>query len=64
MEMVSIIFVSVKTKHMRTMKFNFRQFLHAVAAFIEKHSPLKGELVDVEITKTNGRVVYTYKKAA
>ncbi len=44
--------------------FNFRQFLHNVAAFIEKYSPIKGELVEVEITKINGRVSYTYKKVA
>ena len=44
------------------MKFNFRQFLHDVAAFIKRHSPLKGELLDVEITQINGRVSYTYKK--
>ena len=43
---------------------NFRQFLHKLAAFIEKHSPIKGELVDVEITKINGRVSYTYKRVA
>ncbi|HYD20332.1 MAG TPA: hypothetical protein VEB40_02565 [Flavipsychrobacter sp.] len=46
------------------MKFSFLQFLHSVAAFIEKHSPLKGELVDVEITNINGRISYTYKKVA
>lgn len=44
--------------------FNFRQLLHKVAAFIEKYSPIKGELVDVEITKVNGRVSYTYRKVA
>ncbi len=48
----------------RTMKFNIRQFLHSLAAFIERHSPMKGELVDVEITKVNGRISYTYRKVA
>jgi hypothetical protein len=43
---------------------NFRQILHKLAAFIEKYSPIKGELVDVEITKINGRVSYTYKRVA
>jgi hypothetical protein len=57
------IFVSTKAKHMKT-TFNLRQLLHKIAAFIEKHSPLKGELVDVEITKINGRVSYTYRKVA
>jgi hypothetical protein len=44
--------------------FNFRKFLHNVAAFIEKHSPIKGELVEVDLTVVNGRVSYTYKKVA
>ncbi|MBL7718036.1 MAG: hypothetical protein JNL72_04310 [Flavipsychrobacter sp.] len=47
---------------MRISTFNFRQFLHQLAAWIEKNSPLKGELVDVEITKVNGRISYTYKR--
>lgn len=47
---------------MRTLNFNFRKLLHAIAAFIEKNSPMKGELVDVEITKDNGRISYTYRK--
>jgi len=49
---------------MRIANFNLRKFLHQVAAFIEKNSPLKGELVDVEITNINGRISYTYKKVA
>lgn len=57
------IFVSTKTTDMR-INFNLRKFLHTVAAMIEKHSPLKGELVDVEITKINGRISYTYKRVA
>ncbi len=47
---------------MKTLNFNLRALLHKMAAFIEKHSPIKGELVDVEITKINGRVSYTYTK--
>jgi hypothetical protein len=43
---------------------NFRQLIHKIAAFIEKYSPIKGELVEVEITKINGRVSYTYRKVA
>ena len=46
---------------MRIATNNFRKMLHSLALFIEKYSPLKGELVDVEITVINGRVSYTYK---
>ena len=46
---------------MRIATNNLRKMLHSLAAFIEKYSPLKGELVDVEITNINGRVSYTYK---
>lgn len=49
---------------MKTSIFNLRALIHKMAAFIEKHSPIKGELVDVEITKINGRVSYTYTKVA
>ena len=46
---------------MRIAKNSFRKMLHNLASFIEKYSPLKGELVDVEITMINGRMSYTYK---
>jgi hypothetical protein len=46
------------------MKFSFGKFLQAAVAFIEKYSPFKGELVDVEFTNSNGRISYTYKKVA
>jgi hypothetical protein len=40
----------------------FRKYLHKVARFLEKISPLKGELVDVQFIKTQDRVIYKYKK--
>ena len=49
---------------MKTSNFNLRTILHKLAAFLEKHSPIKGELVDVEITNINGRISYTYTKVA
>ena len=46
---------------MRIATHHFRKMLQSLATFIEKYSPLKGELVDVEFTVINGRVSYTYK---
>ncbi|HYD22911.1 MAG TPA: hypothetical protein VEB40_15615 [Flavipsychrobacter sp.] len=40
----------------------FRKYLHKVARFLEKISPMKGELVDIQFIKTEDRVTYTYKK--
>jgi hypothetical protein len=39
-----------------------RTSLHKLARFMEKISPLKGELVEVSFVKRDNKVTYTYTK--